>query len=641
MRLPDPDRSRIVIIGTSRYTSDKLSDLPVVSRTIADLAAVLTDATYGVVPKTHCTVSLDEGDIRWLGAQLRSAAAAAEDLFLVYYTGHGLIGARRHDLYLALTGSEWEAPEFNSLEYDKLRATVMDSPAATKIIILDCCFSGRTITDAMADPAAEVFSQIEVEGTYVLASAPPNEVSLYVPNEDYTAFTGRLLQLLRDGVAGGPDLLTVDELYRRLLIMMKAQNLPQPQKRGTQTASLLALTKNRAPVANFLQDSIIGEPTIAAGDSLVPIAGLLDLLGSREFVRTRSYSVGPSDVLVLHSQVGKYGLRTGDVIEGAVHRRDSNESKDEPFVLARLDKVNGLNPKTAKKRSEFNELTPVYPQEWLRLETPDGDPVTRIIDLVSPIGKGQRGLIISPPRAGKTTLIKAIAKSLRENHPECHLMVVVLDQRPEEVTDLRRSVKGEVIHPNFDDLGEYYRLVPELAVERAKRLVEQLRNDVVLILDSITLLSRAYMFTKSLTTIGVSDNVDRVQLWPAKAIFSAARSIEHGGSLTMLATLSTDTGSNVDQVICEEFRGAGNMTLRLSGELADDQLFPAVDVNSSHTWNDEVLLPPDQLEDVLLLRRKMRELTPRAALRMLLEGIGETESNVEFLQRVRQDSFGS
>jgi hypothetical protein len=249
MRLPDRQRSRVVLIGTSRYEDEKLPDLPAVGRSIGDLAAALTDPVSGLVPENHCTVLADEGDIRLIGQRLKLAARQAEELLLVYYAGHGLVGGRRHDLYLALPGSEWAEPGFNSLEYDKLRSAVLDSPATTKVIVLDCCFSGRAVTDSMAGPVSEVIGQIEVNGTYVLASAPPDKVALILPGEDHTAFTGRLLRLLRDGVPGGPEFLTIDDLYRQLLTKMTAEGLHTPQKRAIGTADLLALARNQACAA--------------------------------------------------------------------------------------------------------------------------------------------------------------------------------------------------------------------------------------------------------------------------------------------------------------------------------------------------------------------------------------------------------
>jgi uncharacterized caspase-like protein len=246
VRLPDPQRSRVVLIGTSSYADEQLPDLPAVGRSIGDLKTALTDPSYGVVPENHCEVLADEGDIRLIGRRLRLAAAKAEDLLLVYYAGHGLTAGRRHELYLALRDTEWEEPEFSALEYDKLRSTVLNSPAATKLIILDCCFSGRVFGDAMAGPAAELIGQVEVDGSYVLASAHGNQVSLIVPGEDHTAFTGRLLALLRDGVPDGPELLTIDDVYRALRAKMQAEGLPLPHKLGTDTAHLLALARNRA-----------------------------------------------------------------------------------------------------------------------------------------------------------------------------------------------------------------------------------------------------------------------------------------------------------------------------------------------------------------------------------------------------------
>lgn len=246
MRLPDPQRSRLVLIGTSKYEDDNLPDLPAVDRGIRDLKTMFTDPVYGLVPEEHCDVLADEGDLRLIGRRLRAAASHAEDLLLVYFAGHGLVAGRRHELYLALRDTEWEEPEFSALEYDKLRNAVLNSPAATKVIVLDCCFSGRVLTGSMADPATELISQAEVDGSYVLASAHGNDVAIILPDEDHTAFTGRLLGLLRDGVPGGPELLTVDALYRQLRAKMKAAGLPLPHRRGSDSADLLALARNRA-----------------------------------------------------------------------------------------------------------------------------------------------------------------------------------------------------------------------------------------------------------------------------------------------------------------------------------------------------------------------------------------------------------
>ena len=290
MRLPDPQRSQVVVIGSSTYEDDKLPDLPAVSRTIADLAAALTDPDHGVVPEDHCTVLADQGDIRLIGRRLRLAAKRAQDLLLVYYAGHGLVGGRRHDLYLGLPDSEWVEPEFNSLEFDKLRSAVLDSPACTKVIILDCCFSGRVVTDTMADPVSEVIGQVEVDGTYVLASAHRDEVSLIIPGEDHTAFTGRLLKLLHEGVPGGAELLTIDDLYRQLLTRMRAEGLPHPQKRGTGSADMLALAANRA-YADTTSSAQVSLPDISVAEAMAELDKMIGLAPVKEQVRSIAASI--------------------------------------------------------------------------------------------------------------------------------------------------------------------------------------------------------------------------------------------------------------------------------------------------------------------------------------------------------------
>jgi formylglycine-generating enzyme required for sulfatase activity len=261
VRLPDPRRSRMVVIGASRYSDEMLPDLPEVGRTIVDLKTALTDPIYGVVAEDHCDMLSDEGDIRLIGRHLRIAANRAEDLLLVYYVGHGLVAGRRHNLYLALHDTEWEEPEFNSLEYDKLRDAVLSSKAGTKVIVLDCCFSGRALSDGMADMSTELISQVEVDGTYVLASAPQNQVALILPGESHTAFTGRLLGLLQDGIPQGPQLLTIDDLYRHLRQKMQAEGLPQPQSRATNKADGIALARNRAFTTGAAVESLAFEPT--------------------------------------------------------------------------------------------------------------------------------------------------------------------------------------------------------------------------------------------------------------------------------------------------------------------------------------------------------------------------------------------
>jgi transcription termination factor Rho len=384
------------------------------------------------------------------------------------------------------------------------------------------------------------------------------------------------------------------------------------------------------------------EPVINEDDVLIPIAGILDVLDSQgyAFVRTTGYLPGPNDVYVSLSQVRKHGLRKGDVIEGAVRQPREGERREKFNALVRLDKVNGLDPEKSSSRPEFSKLVPLYPQERLRLETDPGNMTNRIIDLISPIGKGQRGLIVSPPKAGKTMILQSIANAITKNNPECHLMVVLVDERPEEVTDMQRTVKGEVIHSTFDHPADDHTTVAELAIERAKRLVE-LGHDVVVLLDNMTRLGRAYNNSAPASGRILSGGVDSTALYPPKRFFGAARNIEHGGSLTILAAALIETGSRMDEVIFEEFKGTGNMELRLRRELAEKRLFPAVDVDASGTRKEEILLAPEELKIIWQLRRVLHALEPQQALELLMEQLRKTKSNAEFLLQVQKTTLNS
>ena len=384
------------------------------------------------------------------------------------------------------------------------------------------------------------------------------------------------------------------------------------------------------------------EPVIAEDDVLIPIAGILDVLESQgyAFVRTTGYLPGPNDVYVSLSQVRKHGLRKGDVIEGAVRQPREGDRREKFNALVRLDKVNGLDPERSASRPEFSKLVPLYPQDRLRLETDAGNMTTRIIDLICPIGKGQRGLIVSPPKAGKTMILQSIANAITKNNPECHLMVVLVDERPEEVTDMQRTVKGEVIHSTFDHPADDHTTVAELAIERAKRLVE-MGHDVVILLDNITRLGRAYNNSAPASGRILSGGVDSTALYPPKRFFGAARNIENGGSLTILAAALIETGSRMDEVIFEEFKGTGNMELRLRRELAEKRLFPAVDVDASSTRKEEILLAPDELKIIWQLRRVLHALEPQQALELLMEQMRKTKSNAEFLLQVQKTTLGS
>ncbi|HEX6936776.1 MAG TPA: transcription termination factor Rho [Actinomycetes bacterium] len=376
-------------------------------------------------------------------------------------------------------------------------------------------------------------------------------------------------------------------------------------------------------------------PEISEDDVLVPVAGILDILDNYAFVRTSGYLPGPNDVYVSLAQVRKSGLRKGDAITGAVRQPREGERKEKFNALVRLDSVNGSEPEKARGRVEFNKLTPLYPQERLRLETDANVLTTRVIDLVAPIGKGQRGLIVSPPKAGKTMVLQAIANAITQNNPETHLMVVLVDERPEEVTDMQRSVKGEVIASTFDRPAEDHTIVAELAIERAKRLVE-LGHDVVVLLDSITRLGRAYNLAAPASGRILSGGVDSTALYPPKRFFGAARNIENGGSLTILATALVETGSRMDEVIFEEFKGTGNMELKLDRKLADKRIFPAVDVDPSGTRKEEILMARDELQITWKLRRVLHALETQQALELLLDRMKKTKSNAEFLMQVQQ-----
>ena len=385
-------------------------------------------------------------------------------------------------------------------------------------------------------------------------------------------------------------------------------------------------------------DKMESEPTVSDDDVVVNVSGILDVLDSYAFVRTEGYLPSPNDAYVSLSMVRKFGLRKGDIVTGAMRaHREGERQKFSPLV--RLDTVNAEDPANAKNRPEFNKLTPLYPQERLRLETTATNMTGRIIDLVAPVGKGQRGLIVSPPKAGKTMVMQSIANSIVTNNPEVHLMVVLVDERPEEVTDFQRSVRGEVIASTFDRPASDHTTVAELAIERAKRLVER-GLDVVILLDGITRLSRAYNLAAPASGRILSGGVDSAALYPPKRFFGAARNVENGGSLTILATALIETGSRMDEVIFEEFKGTGNMELRLRREMADKRIFPAIDAVASGTRREEQLLTREELAIMWKLRRVLSGLDDQAALEMLINRLRKTQTNLEFLHIISRTTPG-
>ena len=374
---------------------------------------------------------------------------------------------------------------------------------------------------------------------------------------------------------------------------------------------------------------------ILEDDVLMPCAGILDVLDNYAFVRTSGYLPGTDDVYVSLSMVRRYALRRGDAITGMVRQPREGERKEKFNPLVKLDTVNGADPEAAKDRIEFQKLTPLYASQRLRLETTPTNLIGRVIDIAAPIGKGQRGLIVSPSKAGKTMIMQSIANSITTNNPECHLMVVLVDERPEEVTDFERSVKGEVISSTFDRPASDHTMVAELAIERAKRLVE-LGHDVVVLLDGITRLGRAYNLAAPASGRILSGGVDSAALYPPKRFFGAARNIENGGSLTILATALIESGSKMDEVIFEEFKGTGNMEIRLRRDFADKRIFPAIDAVQSGTRREELLMSKEELSIIWQLRRVLSGLEGQQALELLLERLKKTNTNYEFLMQVQK-----
>ncbi len=373
---------------------------------------------------------------------------------------------------------------------------------------------------------------------------------------------------------------------------------------------------------------------------LVQVTGVLDLRDGHALLRTSGYQPGPDDVFVSTAQVRSLGLRPGDTVTGITRASDNKGKGDRRLSLNRVDAVNGLAPERARRRPVFGELTPLHPEEQLRLETEPGVLATRVIDLVAPIGKGQRGLIVAPPKTGKTVVMQTIAAALARNHPEAHLMVVLVDERPEEVTDMERSVRGEVLASTFDRPAREHIALAELAIERAKRLVE-LGQDVVVLLDSITRLARAYNTAAPASGRVLTGGIDAAALHLPKKFFGAARNIEDGGSLTIIATALVDTGSRMDDLIFEEFKSTGNMELRLDRKLADKRAFPAVDVKASGTRREELLLGPERTSATWTLRRVLSALDTQQATELLLTQLKQSPTNMDVLHRIAAGRAGA
>ena len=371
-------------------------------------------------------------------------------------------------------------------------------------------------------------------------------------------------------------------------------------------------------------------------DSGVAVCGILEVMpDGYGFIRSANYLPGENDIYVSPSQIRRFNLKTGDILEGNTRIKTQQEKFS---ALLYLTKINDIDPLVAMKRKNFEDLTPIFPDERLRLECGRTSTAMRIVDLLSPIGKGQRGMIVSPPKAGKTTLLKQVAQSVRKNNPEIHLLILLIDERPEEVTDIKESIEGdnvEVIYSTFDELPEHHKRVSEMVIERAKRLVEH-KKDVMILLDSITRLARAYNLTVPPSGRTLSGGLDPAALHMPKRFFGAARNMRGGGSLTILATALVDTGSKMDDVIYEEFKGTGNMELVLDRKLSERRVFPAIDIPKSGTRREDLLLTKEEQEAVDSMRRALNGMRPEEAADNILNMFSRTRNNEELMQLVKK-----
>lgn len=414
--------------------------------------------------------------------------------------------------------------------------------------------------------------------------------------------------------------------------------LAELEEKTLQELQEMAKELNIEHISNFRKRELIFEmlKVLAVKEGLIFSQGILEILPEGfGFLRVEDFSPGPEDIYVSASQIRRFNLKTGDLVSGQVRPPKDNERY---FALIKVQAVNMMDPDSLKFRTYFEELTPIYPNERVRLETTSKEIAMRIVDIIAPVGKGQRGMIVAPPKAGKTTLLKKIANSITTNHPEIELIVLLIDERPEEVTDMSRSVKGLVVSSTFDLPSENHVRVAELVLERAKRLVET-GKDVVILLDSITRLARAYNLVEPPSGRTLSGGVDPSALHKPKRFFGAARKVEEGGSLTIMATALVETGSRMDEVIFEEFKGTGNMELHLDRKLADRRIFPAIDINRSGTRKEELLLKPEELECVWVLRKLLSSLGPAETTELLLERLSHTKSNDELRELIMTSTF--
>ncbi|MDO4490209.1 MAG: transcription termination factor Rho [Lachnospiraceae bacterium] len=426
------------------------------------------------------------------------------------------------------------------------------------------------------------------------------------------------------------------EQYESLPLSELRQIARTRQLKGTSTL------KKEELISRMLDEDVTEQlkPDARSLDSGIVASGLLQVMedGGFGFLRSTNFLSGSDDVYVSPSQIRKFRMRTGDFVTGTLKVRGERDKND---ALIKVTEINGLQPQQSVGRMNFDDMTPVFPDKRLRLERPDGSMAMRIVDLISPVGKGQRGMIVSPPKAGKTTLLKDVAKSILRNNPDMHLIILLIDERPEEVTDMKETVKGknvEIIHSTFDETPDHHRRVAEMVTERGKRLVE-IKQDVVILVDSITRLTRAYNQVVAPSGRTLSGGLDPAALHMPKRFFGAARNMREGGSLTILATALVETGSKMDDVVYEEFKGTGNMELVLNRKLQERRVFPAIDIAKSGTRREDLLLDPEEMEAVNSMRRALNGLKAEEAAENILNMFTKTKNNAELVQQLKKQKI--
>ena len=485
-------------------------------------------------------------------------------------------------------------------------------------------------------PLAELKAIVKARQMRGLSTAKKSEIidAMLAKDADLEAEKARAAARNRTAdVQAAADRAPQERIYRE----RGSQDRAPQDKGGQDSASQDRTTQERSPQDRASQDKTV--PDMASLDSGQEANGILEVLqDGYGFIRSANYMPGETDIYVNPAMIRKYNLKTGDILRGNIKIRNQGEKF---AALLYIKSINGYRPEDAARRRNFEDLTPIFPDQRIHLERPGGSTAMRVVDVISPIGKGQRGMIVSPPKAGKTTLLKDVAKSITRNHPDMKLLILLIDERPEEVTDMKETVEGpnvEVIYSTFDELPEHHKRVSEMVIERAKRLVEH-KQDVVILLDSITRLARAYNLTVPPSGRTLSGGLDPAALHMPKRFFGAARNMREGGSLTILATALVETGSKMDDVVYEEFKGTGNMELVLNRKLQEKRVFPAIDIPKSGTRREDLLLTPEELEAMDSMRKGLNGMKVDEAVESILNLFDRTRNNEEFVQMVKKTKF--